>query len=149
MQALLADEKNAMPDQFSPVERSRIMRLVKSADTTPELVVRKLVHSMGFRFRLHVQGLPGRPDLVFSRLGKVMLVHGCFWHRHSCRNGQSLPATRKSYWERKFTRTIARDRSNIRKLRQAGWSVLVVWECQTRPAKLTPLRKRLSKFLAG
>jgi DNA mismatch endonuclease (patch repair protein) len=136
-----------MPDQFSQVERSRVMRAVKSGDTTPELVVRQLVHGLGYRFRLHRRDLPCQPDLVFSRLGKVILVHGCFWHRHGCEAGQSTPASRVDYWNAKFARNVARDRRNLRKLRRLGWSVLVVWECQTRAAKRDVLRARVARFL--
>jgi len=123
------------------------MRSVKSTNTIPELTVRKLTFSMGFRYRLHNQQLPGKPDLVFTRLRKIIFVHGCFWHRHHCRNGKSMPATRPSYWKSKFDRTIVRDRKNIRKLRRMGWGVLVVWECQTRTAKLDILCARLRRFL--
>lgn len=138
-----------MPDQFSPIERSRVMRAVKSGDTKPELVVRRLVHALGYRYRLHRRDLPGQPDLVFPRLGKVIQVHGCFWHRHRCDAGQSTPASRQEYWNEKFARNVERDRSNLRKLRRLGWSVLVIWECQTRVAKVTALRMRLERFLSA
>jgi DNA mismatch endonuclease (patch repair protein) len=138
-----------MPDQFSPVERSRIMRCVKSADTTPELVVRRLVHGLGYRFRLNNRHLPGQPDLVLPRLGKAIFVHGCFWHRHSCGAGQSTPASRVDYWQAKFDRNVLRDRRNLRKLRRLGWSVLVVWECQTGMRKREAITRRVERFLAG
>jgi DNA mismatch endonuclease (patch repair protein) len=125
------------------------MRAVKSGDTTPELVVRRLVHALGYRFRLHRRDLPGQPDLVFPRLGKVIQVHGCFWHRHACEAGQSTPASRRAYWNAKFARNVERDRRNLRKLRRLGWSVLVVWECQTRAAKREALRQRLARFLSA
>jgi DNA mismatch endonuclease (patch repair protein) len=137
-----------MPDQFTPTERSRVMRAVKSGDTTPELVVRRLVHALGYRFRLHRRDLPGRPDLVFPRLGKVILVHGCFWHRHACEAGQSTPASRLDYWNAKFARNVERDRHSVRRLRRLGWRVLVVWECQTRVAKRALLEARVARFLA-
>jgi DNA mismatch endonuclease (patch repair protein) len=136
-----------MPDQFSPAERSRIMRAVKSGDTTPEMVVRRLVHSMGYRYRLQCRELPGQPDLVLPRLGKVIFVHGCFWHRHACDAGQSTPASRVEYWKAKFERNVARDRRNLRKLRRLGWSVLVVWECQTRVSGRELLKRRVLSFL--
>jgi DNA mismatch endonuclease (patch repair protein) len=136
-----------MPDQFTPAERSRVMRAVKSGDTKPELVVRRLVHALGYRFRLHRRDMPGQPDLVFPRLGKVIQVHGCFWHRHSCEAGQSTPATRLDYWNAKFARNVDRDRRNLRRLRRLGWSVLVVWECQTRRSKRDALAARLTRFL--
>jgi DNA mismatch endonuclease, patch repair protein len=137
-----------MPDQFSPTERSRIMRAVKSGDTTPELIVRRLVHGLGYRFRLQNRALPGSPDLVLPRLGKAIFVHGCFWHRHTCAAGQSMPATRVDYWQAKFDRNVMRDRSNLRKLRRLGWKVLVVWECQTGARKREALQRRLERFLA-
>jgi DNA mismatch endonuclease (patch repair protein) len=136
-----------MPDQFSPAERSRIMRAVKSGDTTPEMVVRRLVHAMGYRYRLQCRDLPGQPDLVLPRLGKVIFVHGCFWHRHACDSGQSTPASRIEYWQAKFERNVARDRRNLRKLRRLGWSVLVVWECQTRVSGRELLKRRVLSFL--
>ncbi len=138
-----------MPDQFSPAERSRVMRAVKSGDTTPELIVRRLVHALGYRYRLHCRELPGQPDLVFPRLGKAIQVHGCFWHRHACEAGRSTPATRVEYWNAKFARNLERDRSNLRKLRRLGWSVLVVWECQARAAKRAALERRLARFLGA
>jgi DNA mismatch endonuclease, patch repair protein len=138
-----------MPDQFSPAERSRIMRAVKSGDTTPELIVRRLVHGLGYRFRLQNRTLPGSPDLVLPRLGKAIFVHGCFWHRHACASGQSTPATRVDYWQTKFDRNVMRDRSNLRKLRRLGWSVLVVWECQTGVRKRETLQGRLERFLGA
>ena len=137
-----------MPDRFTPAERSNVMRAVKSGDTTPELIVRRLIHAMGFRYRLHGADLPGKPDIVLPRHGKVIFVHGCFWHRHACAAGQSTPATRVDYWQAKFDRNVTRDRSNLRKLRRLGWSVLVVWECQTASRKVETLRNRLTRFLA-
>jgi DNA mismatch endonuclease (patch repair protein) len=136
-----------MPDKFSAHERSRVMRAVKSGDTTPELIVRKIVHALGYRFRLHRRDLPGQPDLVFPRLGKAIQVHGCFWHRHACEAGKSTPATRMEYWSAKFARNVERDRRNLRHLRRLGWRVLVVWECQTRVAKRAALEARLAGFL--
>lgn len=136
-----------MPDQFTHAERSRIMAAVKSGDTTPELVVRRLVHRLGYRYRLHCRDLPGSPDLVLPRLRKAVFVHGCYWHRHACPAGQSTPATRLDYWQAKFERNVTRDRSNLRKLRRLGWSVLVVWECQTTARKRAALERRLARFL--
>lgn len=136
-------------DQFTAAERSRVMRAVRSGDTTPELVVRRLVHAMGYRFRLHSPALSGKPDLVLPRHGKVIFVHGCFWHRHRCPAGQSTPASRVDYWQAKFARNVARDKSNLRKLRRLGWSVLVVWECQTSARRRDALTQRLARFLSA
>jgi DNA mismatch endonuclease (patch repair protein) len=138
-----------MSDVFTPAERSRVMRAVKSRDTTPELVVRRLVHALGWRFRLHRRDLPGSPDLVLPRLGKAIFVHGCFWHRHRCPAGQSTPASRRKYWLDKFRRNVERDSSNLRRLRRLGWKVLVVWECQTKDAKCDRLADRIERFLAA
>ncbi|MAT70514.1 MAG: very short patch repair endonuclease [Planctomycetaceae bacterium] len=134
-------------DVFTPQQRSRVMRAVKSADTTPEMVVRRLVHGMGYRYRLHASDLPGKPDLVLPRHRKAIFVHGCFWHRHRCAAGQSMPASRVEYWQAKFDRNVKRDAANLRKLRREGWSVLVVWECQTKASRLDSLQRRLARFL--
>jgi DNA mismatch endonuclease (patch repair protein) len=131
-------------DKFSPEKRSEIMRRVRSKDTKPELIVRRLAHRMGYRFRLHSSNLPGSPDLVFPRFGSVVFVHGCFWHGHSC-EAASLPSSRVEYWEAKRSRNKARDRKSARELRRLGWKVLTVWECQTRnPEKVA---RRLRRFL--
>lgn len=135
-----------MVDRISPVERSRVMAAVKSKDTTPEMIVRRMVHSMGYRYRLHTKNLPGTPDLVFPRLRKVVNVHGCFWHMHSCGRCR-IPASRRSYWTAKIRRNAQRDKRTKRRLQRAGWQVLVVWECQTMPGKLDRLRARISRFL--
>lgn len=134
-------------DTISATHRSENMRLIRSQDTTPELIVRSLLHRLGFRFRLHRKNLPGRPDIVFPRLHKVVFVHGCFWHQHGrCADGR-LPKSRTSYWTSKLRRNRARDLSNRRKLRTIGWKSLVVWECQT--PNLERLEARLIKFLTG
>ncbi len=134
-----------MTDNLSPAQRSETMRRVKSTNTTPELVVRRMVHGMGFRYGLHSKKLPGRPDLVLNRLRAVIFVHGCFWHRHSC-GAAELPVTNREYWAGKQQRNSDRDRRSIRALRRAGWRVLIVWECQTRNA--ARLEHRLRRFLA-
>ncbi len=136
-----------MADTFSSSERSDIMRAVKSTNTRPELTVRRIVHQLGFRYRLHRGDLPGRPDLVFVRRKKVIFVHGCFWHRHACEAGRSTPASNEDYWRRKFQRNVRRDRSAVRQLRRLGWGVSIVWECQTKPKRADRLRRRLIRFL--
>jgi DNA mismatch endonuclease (patch repair protein) len=138
-----------MADTFTKAERSRVMAAVKGRNTTPELTVRRMVHSLGYRYRIHVDRLPGCPDLVFPARRKIILVHGCFWHRHHCSAGQSMPATRVEYWSAKFARNQARDRRNRRALQRLGWSLLTVWECQTRVARQLALRERLVAFLDG
>lgn len=134
-------------DKISAAERSRVMSRVKGKDTAPEMKVRRLVHSMGYRYRLHREDLPGKPDLVFSSLGKVIFVHGCFWHGHTCRRGLNRPAANSAYWTAKLDRNVERDRRNQRALRSQGWGVLVVWECQL--SNDTGIRKRLERFLAS
>lgn len=136
-----------MADTVSPVERSRIMAAVRGANTGPELRVRRLVHAMGYRYRLHVKALPGTPDLVFPRLRKVIFVSGCFWHMHTCGRCR-IPATRRPYWLAKLERNARRDRRTRRQLRKAGWQVLVVWECQTQAKSLERLRRRIDRFLS-
>lgn len=135
-----------MADVHSPGQRSFNMSRIRSKDTKPEMIVRSLVHQMGYRFRLHVNGLPGTPDLVLPAHRKVILVHGCFWHMHRCRNGLVTPATNTEFWARKRCGNVSRDRKNRRKLRAAGWSVLVVWECWTKDIEIK-LQPRLKKFL--
>lgn len=133
-------------DTLSAKERSKVMSRIRGKDTQPELAVRSLAHRLGFRFRLHRKDLPGKPDLVFPRLRKVIFVHGCFWHSHSCRRGRSTPTTNAKFWKAKRESNAGRDRRNLRALRRAGWRVLVVWECQIR--KLNTLEKRMAAFLA-
>jgi DNA mismatch endonuclease (patch repair protein) len=136
-----------MADTFTQAERSRIMAAVKSKDTAPELVVRRLVHAMGYRYRLHVRSLPGAPDLVFARRRKVVFVHGCFWHRHRCARGDRMPGSNRGYWLKKLEGNRRRDVKHRRALGRLGWRVLVVWECQTRPDRLNPLANRIQAFL--
>jgi DNA mismatch endonuclease, patch repair protein len=112
--------------------RSRIMRAVKGTDTAPEIKVRRMVHRMGYRFRVHRKDLPGKPDLVFPRLHKVVFVHGCFWHGHSCARGARVPKKNRAYWVKKVAGNRARDRKNLERLASGGWNSLVVWECDTR-----------------
>lgn len=134
-----------MTDTFDAETRSRIMRAVRSEDTGPEMKVRSLTHRLGFRFRLHRKDLPGKPDLVFPSLRKVMFVHGCFWHRHrSCREA-TMPASRREYWVEKLTRNAERDRKNLAALRKLGWKALVVWECEIR--NLEHVERKISHFL--
>ena len=135
-------------DTFSRAERSRIMAAVKSEDTTPELVVRRAAHALGYRYRLHVRALPGCPDMVFPRLRKIINVHGCFWHMHACGRCR-IPSSRRGYWEAKLRRNWRRDRQTRRALRRANWRVLVVWECQTTAAWRQRLTAKIKAFLEG
>jgi DNA mismatch endonuclease (patch repair protein) len=130
----------------TPELRSRIMRAVKSFDTTPELLVRRLAHRMGYRFRLHRKDLPGKPDLVFPGMRKVIFVHGCFWHGHECARGARVPKGNRDYWTKKIGRNQERDRAALAALKGSGWKVTVLWECQLMDQKR--LRTQLSHFLA-
>ena len=123
------------------------MARIKKFDTRPEIAVRRIVHAHGYRYRLHVRELPGTPDLVFPRLRKVIFVHGCFWHRHECRDGRKLPTGNHGYWIPKLARNVERDARDGKSLRALGWDVLVVWECQlSRPQELA---NTLLAFLGG
>jgi DNA mismatch endonuclease, patch repair protein len=132
-------------DNLTPSERSVRMSQIRSKHTQPELRVRGLVHRLGYRFRLHRKDLPGAPDMVFPGRKKVVFVHGCFWHCHSRCNVSHLPKTRRAYWRDKLVGNVERDKANRRRLRQSGWSVLIVWECETRD--IEKLRNRVRTFL--
>ncbi|MCE9604546.1 MAG: very short patch repair endonuclease [Planctomycetia bacterium] len=138
-----------MVDRLTTEERSRLMSAVRGRDTSPELAVRRLATSFGFRYRLHSKKLPGRPDLVFPGLRKAVFVHGCFWHRHRCRRGRSMPATRIPFWTEKFTRNVERDAAVRKQLRRAGWQVLIVWECKLTPKNIAQTAERLKAFLTA
>lgn len=134
-----------MMDIIEPGQRSALMSRIRGKDTKPELAVRRLAHSMGYRFRLHRRDLPGRPDLVFPRLRKVVFVHGCFWHQHpGCRYAYQ-PKSRVEFWKVKFAANAARDRSALAALNDLGWDTLVVWECET--SDMGSLERELEAFL--
>jgi DNA mismatch endonuclease (patch repair protein) len=138
-----------MTDMFSPQKRSQIMARVRSADTAPELRVRRLLHGLGKRFRLHRRDLPGQPDLVLPKYKAVIFVHGCFWH--GCpvwKHARIRPAANAAYWANKLDRTLTRDKNNIAALEQMGWRVLVVWECETRKKRLPELAEKIENFLS-
>ena len=105
------------------------MRAVKSGGTSPEIAVRKALHRAGFRFRLHVSALPGKPDVVLARHRTVIFVHGCFWHGHKCKRGSRQPKKNAGYWREKISRNKARDKKNAAELRKLGWRVITIWEC--------------------
>lgn len=132
-------------DTVSAAKRSEIMARVRAVDTGPELAVRRLVHGMGYRYRLHRRDLPGRPDLVFPARGSVIFVHGCFWHRHKGCALARLPKSREEFWRPKLEGNASRDGRNQRALRAAGWGVMTIWECQlTDTARLAD---RIRRFL--
>ena len=111
-------------------QRSRNMSAIKSKNTKPEIKVRKLLHAMGYRFRLHRKDLPGSPDIVLPKYKTVIFVHGCFWHRHKNCKYASNPKTRQEFWEAKFRENINRDKLNQENLSSKGWKIIIVWECE-------------------
>lgn len=125
--------KQASLDTLSPAERSERMSRIRHKDTSPEMRVRRLVHSLGYRYRLHASDLPGRPDLVFRSRRKLLFVHGCFWHRHRGCSRTRVPKSpeRRQFWRDKFATNVRRDRRAIRTLREDAWDVMVIWECET------------------
>ena len=129
----ISDKKQYFEKVDAPrMTRSQIMASVPQKDTTPEMAVRRYLHSRGLRYRLHHKLLPGRPDIVLARFRTVVFVHGCFWHRHSgCRRTTS-PKNRAGFWEEKFQRNMERDAAKERELRNMGWRPLVIWECETK-----------------
>ena len=136
-------------DTLTRSERSKRMALIRGKDTNPELIVRKIARSFGHTLRLHEAGLPGKPDLVFPRLRKVIFVHGCYWHRHA-RQGcplARLPKSKLRFWLPKLTENRRRDLRNIAKLRRQKWGVCVVWECQLK--NTASLKRRIERFLEG
>ncbi len=132
-------------DVFTPAQRSAVMAAVKGQDTRPEMIVRRLVHALGYRFRLHRKDLPGKPDLTFPGRRAVIFVHGCFWHGHDCARGRRQPKQNADYWRAKIARNVARDAASEAALEDAGWRVLTVWECQIKDR--AALSSRLQGFL--
>lgn len=136
-----------MTDFLTSAERSELMSRIRGKDTSPEQAVRRLVHSLGYRFRLHRRDLPGTPDLVFPSRRKAIFVHGCFWHRHEGCKRASLPSSNTDYWVEKFRRNTARDVAAIASLSDLGWASLIVWQCELKAANMGRLSDKLSKFL--
>jgi DNA mismatch endonuclease, patch repair protein len=133
-------------DSMTVAERSERMARIRSKDTKPELRVRQLLHRLGYRFRLHRKDLPGSPDLVFPSRRKVIFVHGCFWHAHDACKVANRPKSRQSFWDSKFKRNRLRDIANQKALRQHGWRVYTVWECETKAeARLEHYPKRMNR----
>lgn len=134
-------------DKITPERRSHNMSRIRSKNTKPEILVRKIAHSMGYRFRLHYKHLPGNPDLVFPSRSKVIFVHGCFWHQHpdpACKDARP-PRSNSEYWGPKLARNVERDNISIEKLKSIGWFSLTIWECQTKND--AELRNMIAEFL--
>jgi DNA mismatch endonuclease (patch repair protein) len=121
-----------MSDVLTREQRRRNMAAIRSKNTKPEMVVRRLVHSLGFRFRLHRSDLPGKPDLTFPKMRKVIFVHGCFWHMHDCPYGRVSPKSNAEFWARKRQSNVERDNRAVEVLATLGWQMLIIWECETR-----------------
>ncbi len=139
--------EDSVANSMTSAARSRNMAAIRSKNTRPELFVRRMVHKMGYRYRLHSEKLPGKPDIVFASRQKIILIHGCFWHRHSNCKNTPTPKTRTEYWQQKFATNVDRDRRTIGKLHKMGWGVMTVWECEiARPEKLA---RRIDHFLAS
>lgn len=134
-----------MADVLTPEQRRACMAAVRGKDTEPELVVRRLVHALGYRYALHKKSLPGRPDLVLVSRRKALFIHGCFWHGHNCARGSRVPVQNRDYWVAKIQRNKRRDRAALRELRSLGWRTLVVWECQLKT--LPSVVGRMTRFL--
>jgi DNA mismatch endonuclease (patch repair protein) len=134
-----------MADRLSPEQRSAQMGRIRGRDTKPELIVRRLVHRMGYRYRLHVSHLPGRPDLVFPSRRKIIFVHGCFWHQHPACRDATLPRSRTEFWSTKLRQNVQRDTRQLHVLKRLGWDILVIWECEASDEELP---RRLVDFLA-
>jgi DNA mismatch endonuclease (patch repair protein) len=134
-------------DVYSPAKRSYLMSRVRGRNTRAEVDVRRLLHGMGYRFRLHCAELPGRPDIVLPRFRTVVFVHGCFWHRHRSCKKATTPSTNQRFWHDKFEANVKRDRRNQHRLRRMGWKVIVVWECEVRDEER--LKAKLERRLEG
>ncbi len=137
-----------MVDVHSRSTRSYNMSRIRGTNTEPELIVRRLLHHLGFRFRLHRRDLPGTPDIVLPRSRTVIFVHGCFWHQHPRCRYATKPATRSKFWQKKFEANRGRDRKAKRRLRAIGWKVMIIWECQT-VRGVDQLATKLNKQLIG
>lgn len=135
-----------MADTRTPEQRRRIMQSVRTKDTGPEMIVRRLLHGMGYRYRLHRKGLPGSPDIVLPGRRKAIFIHGCFWHGHNCQKGR-LPKSRIDYWLPKIERNKERDISATERLQTDGWDVLTIWQCEI--ADKTALETKLRNFLGS
>lgn len=132
-------------DGIDKAARSRNMAAIKGKDTKPEMIVRRLLHSLGYRYRLHRKDIPGRPDIVFIGRRMAIQVHGCFWHQHPGCKAAHVPLSRLEYWQPKLARNVARDTASLEALSAAGWDVLVLWECEIKRGG--DIQDRLVRFL--
>jgi len=136
-------------DSISPERRSENMRRIRSKGTKPELTVRRLVHSLGYRFRLHIRDLPGKPDIVLRKLRRIIEVKGCFWHQHHGCIDSRIPKSRIEYWRPKLKGNVTRDKRNLARLRKLGWRVLLLWQCEVEKTPTGKLSRRIERFLGA
>lgn len=136
-----------MVDKFSKHKRSEIMSHIKSKNTKPEITVRKIIHSLGYRYRLHRKDLPGKPDLAFIKIRKVIFINGCFWHGHSGCKKSALPDTHYEFWNNKIKNNVNRDTLNYKRLEDMGWKYLVIWQCEIKNDKLENIKPNIIHFL--
>ena len=136
-----------MTDTLTIQERSLLMAKIRGKNTRPEIAVRSLLHRAGYRFRIHVSSLPGKPDIVLPRFRTVVFVHGCFWHRHGCKYS-TFPSTRQNFWQTKFEGNVQRDKDNQARLTSQGWRVFVLWECEINSWDLY-LEHRIKTFISN
>lgn len=129
----------------APEKRRRIMQAVKSSDTSPEMTVRRMLHAEGYRFRLHLNSLPGCPDIVFPSRRKALFINGCFWHGHTCKRGSRVPKTNRPYWEKKIARNRERDSRSLEEIQVLGWRALAIWECEIKSIDLATLKRFLDE----
>ena len=136
-----------MVDKFSKHKRSEIMSHIKSKNTKPEITVRKIIHSLGYRYRLHRKDLPGKPDLAFIKIRKVIFINGCFWHGHSGCKKSALPDTHYEFWNNKIKNNVNRDTLNYKRLEDMGWKYLVIWQCEIKNDNLENIKSNIIHFL--
>ena len=123
------------------------MSRIRNRDTRPEKIVRSIVHGLGYRYRLHRKDLPGKPDLVFTKRRKIIFVHGCFFHMHDCPYGRVIPKTNAEFWQAKRLSNVARDQKNLTALEDQEWTVMIIWECETKRKAIDMLPHKISEFL--
>ncbi len=121
------------------------MSNIGNKDTKPELRIRSLLHQMGYRFRLHRKDLPGKPDIVLPKYKTVIFIHGCYWHRHTCKKGRSTPTSNREFWEEKFSKNIERDKRNLVELKNIGWNIITIWQCELK--NMEKIQSRLKSHL--
>ncbi|HQU59793.1 MAG TPA: DNA mismatch endonuclease Vsr [Saprospiraceae bacterium] len=134
-----------MADVFDKNKRSDIMKRVKSSNTRPEMLIRKYLFSKGYRYRLHKKDIPGKPDLIFPAKKKIIFINGCFWHGHDCKRGARIPKANREYWLKKIGRNVERDKENFSKLKELGYKVAVIWECEMKDFQA--IAEKLATFL--